>query len=75
MVTQGQQTGLIKAGRIFKVRLLSDESIRWLYTQRVKRHLNNTEENEFDIEKKWKKLTKHIKISSKLMFRNNKGTK
>jgi len=36
--------------------LLNDESIRWLYTQRVKLHLNNTKENEIDIEREWKTL-------------------
>jgi hypothetical protein len=29
-----------------------------LYTQREKLHLNNTKENEFDIEKEWKNLLK-----------------
>jgi len=34
MVKEGQQKGPIKAGRIFlKVKSLTDESIRWLYTQ------------------------------------------
>jgi len=47
----------IKAERIyFYIRLLHGESIRWLYTQRVKLHLNNTKENEIDIEKVWKNL-------------------
>jgi len=64
MVKQGQQKGPIKAGRIFKVRVLNDESIRWLYTQRVKLHLKNTKENEIDIEKEWENL-QNIKISSK----------
>jgi len=45
--------------------LLNDERIRWLYTKRVKLHLSNTKEDEIDIEKEKKKLTKHIKISSK----------
>jgi len=40
----------------FKVRLLNDESIRWLYTQRVKIHLSNKKENEIDVEKEWRKL-------------------
>ena len=55
----------LKQEEFFKVRLLNDESIRWLYTQRVKLHLSNTKEDEIDIEKEKKKLTKHIKISSK----------
>jgi len=54
MVKEEQQKGPIKAGRFFKVRLLNDESIRWLYTQRVKLHLNNKKKNETDIEKEWK---------------------
>ena len=74
MVKQGQQKGPIKAGRIFKVRVLNDESIRWLYTQRVKLHLKNTKENEIDIEKEWENL-QNIKISSKWKSRNNKETK
>jgi len=55
----------LKQDEFLKVRLLNDESIRWLYTQRVKLHLSNIKEDEIDIEKEWKKLTKHIKISSK----------
>jgi len=31
----------LKQEEFFKVRLLNDESIKWLYTQRVKLHLNN----------------------------------
>jgi len=64
MVKQEQQKGPIKAGRIFKVRLLNDENIRWLYTQRVKLHLNNTKENETDIEKEWKNLKNRIKSAA-----------
>jgi len=51
--------------KFFKARLLNDESIRRLYTQRVKLHLSNKKKDEIDIEKERKKLTKHIKISSK----------
>jgi len=47
----------LKQEEILKVRLLNDESIRWLYTQRVKLHLNNTKGNEIDIEKEWKNKT------------------
>ena len=56
MVRQEQQKEPLKQEEFFKVRLLNDESIRWLYTQRVKLHLNNTKENETDIEKEWKNL-------------------
>jgi hypothetical protein len=59
----------LKKEEFFKVRLLTDESIRWLYTQRVKLHLNNTKENEFDIEEEWKKL-QNIKISRTIKRRN-----
>jgi len=38
--------------------LLNDESISWLYTQRVKIHLNNTKENEIDIDREWENLQK-----------------
>jgi len=41
--------------------MLNDESIRWLYTQRVKLHLKNTKENEIDIEKEWKNLQNILK--------------
>jgi hypothetical protein len=51
MVKQERQKGPIKTEQLFKVRLLTDESIKWLYTQRVKLHLNNTKENELDIAK------------------------
>jgi uncharacterized protein YqgV (UPF0045/DUF77 family) len=57
MVIQVQQKGP-------KVRLLNDESIRWLYTQRVKLYLNNTKENETDIEKEWKNLQNIIKSAA-----------
>ena len=46
-----------------KVRLLNDESIRWLYTQRVKHHLNKTK-NETDNEKEWKNLQNIIKSAA-----------
>jgi len=44
--------------------LPNDESIRWLYTQRVKLHLNNTKENETGIEKEWKNLQNIIKSAA-----------
>ena len=64
----------LKQDEFFKVRLLNDESVSWLYTQRVKLHLSNTKEDELDIEKEWKNL-QNIKISSKWKFWNNKETK
>jgi len=60
---KGNKKAPLKEEEFFKVRLLNDESIRWLYDQRVKLHLNNRKENEIDIENEWKKLSKHIKIS------------
>jgi len=54
----------LKQEEFFKVRLLNDESIRWLYTQRGKLHLNNTKENETDIEKEWKNLQNIIKSAA-----------
>ena len=48
----------LKQEEFFKVRLLYDESIRWLYTQL---HLNNIKENETDSEKEWKNLQNIIK--------------
>jgi len=45
----------------FKVRSLNDDSIRWLYTQRVKLHLSNKNEDELDIEKEWKNLQNILK--------------
>ena len=50
---------------MFIVRLLNDESIIWLYTQRVKIHLNIAKENVIDIEKEWKNLQNILKLSAK----------
>ena len=61
MVKQGNKKAPLKQEEFFKVRLLNDESIRWLYIQRVKLHLNNTKENEIDIEKEWKNLQNILK--------------
>jgi len=44
--------------------LLNDESIRWLYTQRVKLHSSNTKENEIDIEREWKNLQNILKLAA-----------
>jgi len=46
----------LKQKELFKVRLLNDESIKWLYTHKAKLHLSNIEENETNIEKEWKNL-------------------
>jgi len=54
----------LKQDEFFKVRLLNDESIRWLYTQRVKLLLSNTKENEIDIEKEWKNLQNILKSAA-----------
>ena len=54
----------LKQGTFLKIRLIYDESIRWLYTQRVKLHLNNTKENEIDIEREWKTLQNILKSAA-----------
>jgi len=54
----------LKQEEFFKVRLLNDESTRWLYTQRVKLHLSNTKEDETDIVKKWKNLQNILKLAA-----------
>ena len=53
-----------KQDEFFKVRLLNDESIRWLYTQRVKLHLSSTKEDEIDIEKEWKNIQNMLKSAA-----------
>ena len=47
------------------MRLLNDENIRWLYTERVKLHLKNTKENYIDSEKEWKNLQNILKSAAK----------
>mgnify|MGYP002224294368 CR=1 FL=1 len=42
--------------QFFKVRLLNDKSIRWLYTQRLNFHLNKAGDLNDDIEEEWKIL-------------------
>ena len=64
MVKQEQKKAPIKQEEFFKVRWLNDDSIKWLYTQRVKLHLNNTKEPETDIEKEWKNLQNIIKSAA-----------
>jgi hypothetical protein len=53
-----------KQEEFFKIRLLNDKSVRWLYTQRVKFHLNNIKENKTDIEKEWENLQKILKSAA-----------
>jgi len=53
--------------------LLTDESIRWLYTQRVKLLLNNSKENEIDIEKEWKNLQNILKSAANESLGTIKG--
>jgi len=64
MVKQGPKKAPLKREEFFKVRLLNGESRRWLYTQRVKFHLNNTKENEIYIEKEWKNLQNILKSAT-----------
>ena len=47
-----------------KVRLLNDESLRWLYTQGVKLHLSNTQDDEIGIEKECKILQNTLNSAS-----------
>ena len=70
----------LKQDEFFKVRLLNDgsirwlytestrwlytESTRWLYTERVRLHLSNTKGDETDIEKEWKILQNILKSAS-----------
>jgi hypothetical protein len=54
----------IKQKEFIKVKLINDESIRWLYTQTVKLHLNNIKEDELDIEKEWKNLKNILKSAA-----------
>jgi hypothetical protein len=51
-LNKSDKKGPLKQEEFLKERLLNDKSIRWLYVQRVKLHINNTKENETDIEKK-----------------------
>ena len=60
-LNKGNKKAPLKQEEFFKVRLLNDDSIRWLYTQTVTLHLNNTKENEVDIEKEWKNLQNILK--------------
>ena len=54
----------LKQDEFFKVRLLNDESIRCLYTQREKLHLTNTMEDEKDIKKERKNLQNILKSAA-----------
>jgi len=63
-LNKGNKKARLKQEEFFKVRLLNYESIRWLYTQRVKLHLNITKENETDIEKEWKNLQNILKSAA-----------
>jgi len=63
-LNKGNKKAPLMQEKFFKVRLLNDESIGWLYTQRVKLHLNNTKENEIDIEKEWKNLQNILKSTT-----------
>ena len=61
MLNKGKKKAPVKQEELFKVRLLQDESIRRLYTQRVKLHLNTAKKNEMDIEEEWKNLQNILK--------------
>jgi hypothetical protein len=59
----------------FKIRLLNDERIRWLYTQRMKFHLNSIKEKETDTEKEWENLQNILKSAAYESLGENKETK
>ena len=61
---KGKKKAPIKQEELFKVRLLQHESIRCLYTQRVKLHLNTTKKNEIDFEEEWKNLQNILKSAA-----------
>jgi len=63
-LNKGNKKAPLKQEEFFKGRLLTDESIRWLYTQTVKLHLNSTKENEIDIENEWKNLQNILKSAA-----------
>jgi len=48
----------------FKIRLLNNENVRWLYKQRVKLNLNNINTNETDVEKEWENLQITLKLTA-----------
>jgi len=73
MVKQGQQKAPLKQEESFKLRLLNDDSIRWLYTQIVKLHLNNTKENWMDIEKECWNLQNILKSAANESLGKIKG--
>ena len=62
-LNKGNKKAPLKQEESFKLRLLNDEIIRWLYTQRMKVHLN-TKESEIDIEKEWKNLQNILKSAA-----------
>ena len=62
-LNKGNKKAPLKQEESFKLRLLNDEIIRWLYTQRMKVHLN-TKESEIDIEKEWKNLLNILKSAA-----------
>jgi len=59
-INKSNKEAPLKQEEFFKVRMLNDESIRWLYTQRVNLHLNKTQE----IEKEWTNLQNIIKSAA-----------
>jgi hypothetical protein len=50
----GSKRILLKPEEFFKIRHIKDESVKWLYQQRVKIHLSNIPENYTDIVEEWK---------------------
>jgi len=54
MVKQGQQKAPLKQKEFLEDKMLNDDRITRLCTQIMKFNLNNTKENEIDIEKEYK---------------------
>ena len=54
----------LEQDEFFKARLLNDESIRWMYTERLKLHLSNSKKDEIDIEKERKNLQNLLKSAA-----------
>ena len=63
-LNMGKKKAPVKQEELSKVRLLKDESIRWLYTEGVKLHLHTTKKSETDIDEEWKNLQNILKTAA-----------
>jgi transketolase len=71
-LNKGNKKAPLKQEEFFKVRLLNGESIRWLYTQRVKPHLKTIQRKMKHIEKEWKTLQTRLKSAANESLRTMK---